>query len=135
VSAWQEAQTLKARNATMKRRTVVSGLASIAAVAWLGMAMPVHAEDDFVYGRELMTQQEMTEHRAHMRSLNTEQEREAYRLEHHKLMQERAREQGKTLPDEPRSGGQGMGGGMGPGGGGMGPGGGMGSGGGGMGRP
>ncbi len=93
----------------MKRRTVVSGLASIAAVAWLGMAMPVHAEDDFVYGRELMTQQEMTEHRAHMRSLNTEQEREAYRLEHHQRMQERAREQGKTLPDEPRSGGQGMG--------------------------
>ncbi len=83
----------------MKRRTVVSGLASIAAVAWLGLALPVHAEDDFVYGRELMTQQEMTEHRAHMRSLNTEQEREAYRLEHHKLMQERAREQGKTLPD------------------------------------
>ena len=123
----------------MKRRTVVSGLASIAAVAWLGLALPVHAEDDFVYGRELMTQQEMTEHRAHMRSLNTEQEREAYRLEHHKLMQERAREQGKTLPDEPRSGGQGMGpggGGMGPGGGGMGPGGGMGSGGGGrMGPP
>jgi len=85
------------------------------------MAMPVHAEDDFVYGRELMTQQELAEHRAHMRSLKTEQEREAYRLEHHKLMQERAREQGKTLPDAPRSGG---GQGMGPGGGGMGPGGG-----------
>lgn len=103
----------------MKRRTVLSGLVSVVAVAWLGAALPVHAEDDTVYGRELMTQQELTEHRMQLRRLATEQEREAYRLEHHKRMQERAQEQGKTLPDEPRSRGQGMNnGGMGPGGGG-----------------
>ncbi len=107
----------------MKRRTVLSGLVSVVAVAWLSVAMPVHAEDEYVYGRELMTQQELTEHRMHMRSLVTAEEREAYRLEHHKLMQERAQEQGKTLPEEPLQrgqgmGGGGMGGGMGPGGGG-----------------
>ncbi len=125
----------------MKRRNILSGLAAVAAVAWLGVAVPVLAEDEFVYGRELMTQQELVEHRAHMRSLNTEQEREAYRLEHHQQMQERARAQGKVIPDEPGPQGQGMGprnggGGMGPrnGGGGMGPGS-MGGGGGRMGSP
>ena len=103
----------------MKRRNLLSGLVAVATVTWLGLALPVQAEDEFVYGRELMTQQELDEHRAHMRSLNTEQEREAYRLEHHQQMQERARAQGKVLPDEPGPQGRGMGprdgSGMGPG--------------------
>lgn len=107
----------------MKRRIFAGSLAALAATVWLGVAMPAQAEDEFVYGRELMTEQEMAEHRARMRSFNTEQEREMYRLEHHQKMQERARAQGKVLPDEPRSQGRGMGqggGGMGPGGGGRG---------------
>lgn len=111
----------------MKRRIFTGSLAALAAAAWLGLAVPAQAEDDFVYGRELMTEQELAEHRARMRSFTTEQEREMYRLEHHQKMQERARAQGKTLPEEPRSQGRGMG----PGGGGMGPGGGTGPGGGG----
>lgn len=41
------------------------------------------------------------QHRLHMRNLKTAQEREAYRLEHHRLMQERARQRGIVLPDEP----------------------------------
>jgi len=91
-----------------------------------------HQEQEQIYGSQLMTQEEMAEHRAKMRSLKTNEERQAYRLEHHKMMQERAKEQGITLPDEPPAmgGGMGMGSGMGPGGGGMGMGGGMGSGGG-----
>jgi hypothetical protein len=73
-----------------------------------------------IYGYELMTPQERSEYQAHMRTLKTEQEREAYRKEQHEKMQERARAQGKTLPDMPPAGmGPGM---MGPGGGGMGPG-------------
>ena len=79
---------------------------------------------DTVYGWQLMTQQEREEHRAKMRSLKTEQEREAYRIEHHKRMQERAKQKGITLPDDPQpmgkgmrgpagGGGQGMGGGAG----------------------
>ena len=75
-----------------------------------------------IYGFELMTPQERNEYHARMRALNTEQEREVFRLEHHEKMQERARAQGKTLPDTPPAGrGPGMGPGMGPGGG-MGPG-------------
>lgn len=54
-----------------------------------------------VYGSQLMTAQERAEHRAKLRSLKTPEEREAYRLEHHRQMQERAREKGLTLPDEP----------------------------------
>ena len=66
------------------------------------------AEDDFVYGRELMTQQELMQHRQKMRSLQGE-EREAYRKEHHEQMQERAKERGVKIPDEPGAQGKGMG--------------------------
>jgi hypothetical protein len=80
-------------------------------------------DQERVYGSELMTPQERSEYHNRMRVLKTEQEREAFRLEHHKLMQERAKAQGKTLPDMPPAGmGPGkMGPGMGPGSG-MGPG-------------
>ena len=87
-----------------------------------------------IYGSQLMTNQERNEYRAQLRAAKTYQERERIRLEHHKLMQERAKERGITLPDEPPvkggniKGQGGWGGGM--GGGGMG-GGGMGGGGGG----
>lgn len=74
-----------------------------------------------IYGSQLMTPQEREQHRAKMRSLKTEQEREQFRLQHHKEMQQRAKERGVTIPDEPmprgKGMGQGMGGGMGPGGG------------------
>ena len=74
-----------------------------------------------VYGYELMTPQERNEYQARMRATKTEQEREALRLEHHKQMQERAKAQGKTLPDMPAAD---RGPGMGPSGGkGTGPGG------------
>ncbi len=93
---------------------------------------PMQMQDrERIYGYELMTPQERTEYQARMRALNTEQEREALRLEHHRKMQERAKAQGRTLPDAPPGMGPGMmePGMMGPGGGkGMGPGGGRGSG-------
>ena len=74
----------------------------------IGLLSPaVYAEQ--VYGRQLMTEQELAEHRNQMRNLRTEQEREAYRMEHHKRMQERARERGVTLPEEPMQRGKGMG--------------------------
>jgi regulatory protein YycI of two-component signal transduction system YycFG len=78
-------------------------------------------DQDPIYGNQLMTEQERIEHRNKMRSLKTKEEREAYRLEHHKKMQERAKERGVQLPDEPpaRGGMMSPGGGMGPGGGGM----------------
>lgn len=69
-----------------------------------------------MYGYELMTPQERGEYQAQMRELRTQEEREQFRLEHHRKMQERARAQGKTLPDAPpMDRGPGSGGGMGPG--------------------
>ncbi len=77
-------------------------------------------QQEQIYGSQLMTQQERTEHRARMRAASTAAEREQIRKEHHEQMQKRASERGVTLPAEPPA----RGGGMGPGGGGMGPGGG-----------
>ncbi len=76
-------------------------------------------EQEQMYGWQLMTPQERSEHRAKMRSLTSREEREAYRQEHHKKMQERAKARGVTLPDMPGPRGRGMGprGGMGAGGG------------------
>lgn len=72
-----------------------------------------------IYGSQLMTQQERNAYRQKMRAAKTQEEREQIRLEHHKEMQQRAKEKGVTLPDEPpaRGGGMGPGSGMGPGGG------------------
>lgn len=70
---------------------------------------------DQIYGYQLMTPAERAQYRAHMRSLRTVREREEYRLQHHREMQERARQRGVALPDEPPR----RGGGMGPGSGGM----------------
>lgn len=108
-------------------RLVAVGLLAVPATGVLAAdPAPMHdraqtQKQERAFGWELMTEQERSEHRAHMRSLKTEQEREQYRLEHHKKMQERAKKQGVTLPDEsmPRGmgKGRGMGGGMGSGGG------------------
>lgn len=123
-----------------------TAVAMVVAAGVAGVATPAAAQDkdqdrvqqrdqdrdqDRIFGSQLMTQQERLDYSTRMRSLNTEQERQAFRLEHHTQMQERARQRGVTLPDEPPLvPGRAMGGsGMGPGGG-MGPAGGMGSGGG-----
>ncbi len=71
-------------------------------------------------GRQLMTHEEKAEHRKKMRTAKTIEEREKLRTNQHEKMKERAKEQGKTIPDTaPMSGmgqgsGMGMGGGMGP---------------------
>jgi len=111
-------------------KIIYTGLILMLALAIIPVT--VNADDDeIIYGRQLMTEQELQQHREKMRSFETEQERETYRKEHHKLMQERAKERGVTIPDEPgmrgkgkrmgpRDGygpGSGSGGGMGPGGG------------------
>lgn len=95
----------------MERKILISVIAIFTCIL---LALPGHA-DETVYGYQLMTEQERAEHRAKMQSFQTEQEREAYRQEHHKMMQERARAQGVTLPDQPMPRGQGKGMGQGPG--------------------
>lgn len=107
-------------------------LTILACALCIGLATNVHAQaqassqtqtqtQERVYGYELMTPQERIEYHNRMRAAKTQQEREQIRLEHHKQMQERAKAQGRTLPDMPPAG-MGPGGGMGPGKG-MGPGG------------
>jgi uncharacterized membrane protein YgcG len=109
----------------MMKRTLMMSALAVALVLFSGFAFAAD-QDEQIYGSQLMTQQERTEYHAKMRVVKTVQEREQIRKEHHEQMQERAKERGVTLPDEP----PGRGGGMGRGGGGMESGGGMGSGGG-----
>ena len=98
----------------MDRRTFVTLLSAVSMITLMQIT-PIGFADEPIYGYQLMTEQERAEHRTKMRSFQTEQEREAYRMEHHKMMQERARAQGVTLPDEPMPRGQGRGMGPGPG--------------------
>lgn len=78
------------------------------------------APDEPVFGRQLMTEQEMAAHRARMSAAKSPEEREKIRQEHHQQMVERAKQRGITLPEQPMGPGPGRG--MGPGmGRGMGP--------------
>ena len=101
-------------------KTTISKTALISALFFI-LPMQFSFAGEVVYGSQLMTEQERTEHREKMQSLKTQEERERYRMEHHKKMQERATQQGVTLPDTPQQRGMGMGpgegSGMGPGGG------------------
>jgi len=68
-----------------------------------------------IYGSQLMTEQERMEYRNKMQTAKTAEERERIRLEHHNEMQERAKQQGMTLPDQPPAQGMGQGQSMGQG--------------------
>lgn len=74
-------------------------------------------QQEHVFGSQLMTSEERSEYHAKMRSAKTADERDLIRKLHHQSMQERAKAQSVTLPDEPPARGGGMG--MGSGGGGM----------------
>lgn len=63
--------------------------------------------DDVIFGRQLMTADELADHRARLQELQTDAERQAYGEEHHKAMQARAEERGMTLPDQPMVKGKG----------------------------
>jgi hypothetical protein len=80
--------------------------------AW---AQSQQQDQETIYGSQLMSEQERLLHRDRMRTAKTDEERKRIRAEHHAQMQERAKERGVTLPEEPPARGQGMG--MGPGGG------------------
>ena len=54
-----------------------------------------------IYGSQLMTRKERTDFRTKMRAANTVEEREQIRKEHHEAMQERAKERGVSIPDNP----------------------------------
>jgi len=80
------------------------------------------AQEEQVYGSQLMTTQERAELRTRMQNASSEEERNRIREEHHERMKLRAKERGVSLPDEMPEGrgmgkgmGKGMGNGMGPG--------------------
>ncbi|MDH5459044.1 MAG: hypothetical protein OEY26_10030 [Nitrospinota bacterium] len=68
-----------------------------------GASFAQDQDQERAYGWNLMTPEERAEHQNKMRSLKNEQEREQFRIEHHKKMQERAKEKGTVLPDQPRT--------------------------------
>ncbi|HEX6007847.1 MAG TPA: hypothetical protein VFY80_07775, partial [Burkholderiales bacterium] len=72
-----------------------------------------------IYGSQMMTQQERDQYQQRMRTATTAEERERIRAEHHARMQERAKQRGMSLPDQPPAagprGGMGPGSGYGPG--------------------
>ena len=94
------------------QRYFVTGITALLLLAAAPPPSSAAEEGKTVYGWQLMTEQERTEHSAKMQGFKTEEEREAYRQEHHKRMQARAKEQGMKLPDEPLPRGKGLG--MGP---------------------
>ncbi|OOG26472.1 hypothetical protein B1C78_04755 [Thioalkalivibrio denitrificans] len=84
----------------MNRRTFTKSLLATFAVGAMSPLIAMGQEEE-VYGRELMTRDEIREHRQNMRSLRGE-EREAYLQEHRERMTQRAQERGVDLPDTPR---------------------------------
>ncbi|MGA9031372.1 MAG: hypothetical protein WB402_02480 [Sulfuricaulis sp.] len=115
---------------TLIYSTVIAGLfstvASITIAADKDRDQGDQPSQEQVYGSQLMNQQDRDDYRAQMSAAKTGQERDQIRQAHYKQMNERAKQQGVTLPDEsPAHGmmpGMGSGGGMGGSGGGVGPG-------------
>jgi len=100
----------------MPRHLVMTTVFALALlVPAVATAQPATTDGPPVYGSQLMTEQERQEHRQRMRSATSDEERQQIRHEHHQRMQERARQQGVTLPDEPPARGMGAGQGMGMG--------------------
>lgn len=83
----------------MNIRTIASF--AIVTFLFLSTGFSYSADQDRIYGSQLMTQQERLEHHEQLRSAKTNEEREQIRKEHHERMKERAKAQGMTLPDDP----------------------------------
>jgi hypothetical protein len=61
------------------------------------------AAQDKVYGSQLMTAEERNTYRDRMKQAKTSTERDRIREAHHVEMQQRAKERGVTLPQQPNS--------------------------------
>jgi hypothetical protein len=100
---------IKAMKLSLRKSSMTLTSVLFLIVIFGGLMTSSFAEEDIIYGRQLMTPEEIAQHRAKMRSFQTEQERATYRLEHHRKMQQRAEIQGFTLPETPMERGSGMG--------------------------
>lgn len=104
----------------MTRQTRCPSLAIAVSLALLtatpaGVALAQGAPQ--IYGSQFMTEQERFAYRQRFQNAPSAEERERIRGEHHQNTQERARQQGVTLPDQPPVQGmrQGLGTGLGQG--------------------
>lgn len=100
----------------MKRNSLIAAAvaASFAVATSMGALAQTTSQtqtqtQERVYGSQLMTVQERNEYQQRMRELKTVQARDQFRKEHHVKLQDRAKERGVTLPDEPPAQGKGMG--------------------------
>lgn len=91
----------------MKPHTRLLGLMAVCLSSALPPALPSAMAADGnnaaapMYGSQLMTDKERTEHRARVWAAQSEEERNRIRTEHHEEMKKRAKAQGLTLPDAP----------------------------------
>jgi len=100
----------------MKLKTSFIRTAGVAILVTMASWPLAAQENEEVFGRELMTQTELQEHRNTMRNMNTDAERAQYRQQHHERMLQRARENGVELKNGMGQGsGKGMGNGQGAG--------------------
>jgi hypothetical protein len=107
-------------NVMLKKLMLTSALTAVLALL---SVQALAQKPEPIYGSQLMTEQERSEYRDRMRAAKTIEAREKIREENHRRMSERAKQQGISLPDQPRPGlgkGPGSTGGAGPGAGGPG---------------
>lgn len=81
------------------KTTRVLGLAML-------LAMGGAYAEEFIYGQELMTDQEIADYRATLDGLKTDEAKEAYRMAHNERMEQRAEEKGIELPSEATAAGR-----------------------------
>lgn len=89
------------------RHLAIATLISLPLIA--GAQPSTQASSEPIYGSQLMSQQERDQYRQRMRDAQTTQERDRIRQEHHDQMKDRAKAQGKTLPENPPPYGKGQG--------------------------
>ncbi len=90
-------------------KSFATGAVLIIAIASLPATVSAQSQDEPIYGRQLMTEQERSEYRNQMRSAKTQEEREKIRAQHHEEIKARAKSRGVTLPDDPAPKGMGYG--------------------------
>jgi len=84
-------------------RLLLIRILTVTAIALAGLASaagPWRAGESNTRGWELMTTEERLAHQAKIRAFERYEDCRAYQLEHHHAMQERARQQGRTLGAE-----------------------------------
>jgi len=94
----------------------IAGLPAGAPAQEEGAAPPAAQPADCVRGRDLMTEEEWSAHRAAVKAATSDEARDKIRRENRELVRKRAAEQKKKLCETMQGGGQGPGGGKAPGG-------------------